>query len=170
MQRFIYIYVIFTCLVAIVSTVFETQPALFIIDIFAPNVGDKYFVALVLLLTWLLLILPLVIYLLIAKLARKKDNEIIAPDRTGIFVTRLKAFQSSLVGISFYMNDKKVGVIDNGRTKFFDATAGTHTIYAGVGVHITEKLQIKIEEGNQLRFEIKILASSLVIKIVIRQL
>ena len=170
MKIFIYIYVIFTALVAIISTILEVQPALFIIDIFAPNEGDEYNLLLVFLLTWLVFLLPVVIYLYIAVLIRKKDDEIVAPDRTGIFVTRVKAFQSALVGIPFYINDQKSGIIDNGRTKFFDTSTDTFTIKAGDGKQASDNLQIKIEDGKQLHFEIRIIQAGLGLKIVLRQL
>jgi len=170
MKRFIFIYLIFTGLVAIISTIFEAQPALFIIDLFAPHEGDKYLVVLVLFLTWLVLLMPLVVFLSIAMLIRKKDDENISPDRTGIFVTRVKAFQSALVGIPFFINDQKVGIIDNGRTKFFDATTDLLAIQAGFGRQASDKLQIKIENGKQLHFEFRIIQAVLGLKIVLRQL
>jgi len=170
MQRIIVlIYAIITGTIAVITTILEIKPALYIINIFAPHNGDRYSATLVLLLVWLILLSPLLLYLIIARLMRKKDDENIAPDRTGIFVTRKKSFQSALVGIPIYINDKKAGVVDNGGTKFFDAPMGMFTVQAGSGKQVSEKLQADIAEGKQLRFEMEIKQAGLVVKIILKQ-
>ena len=117
MQRIIIlIYVIITATIAIFCTILEIQPALLIINIFAPNVGDSYSINIVVLLLWLILLSPLLIFLTISKLIRKKEDKNISIERTGIFITRKKVFQSAMVGIPIFINDKKAGIIDNGKT------------------------------------------------------
>ena len=171
MQRIItLIYVIITASIAVFCTIFEIQPALFIIDIFAPNVGDSYSVNLVVLLLWLILLSPLLIFLSISKLMRKKEDKNISSERTGIFVTRKKAFQSAMVGIPIYINDKKAGIIDNGKTKFFDTPIGTVTVHAGIGKQVSEKVQVIITEKQQLQFELKFKQSVFTVKIILNQI
>ncbi len=171
MQRIIIlIYVIITATIAIFCTILEIQPALFIINIFAPNVGDSYSINIVVLLLWFILLSPLLIFLTISKLIRKKEDKNISPERTGIFITRKKAFQSAMVGIPIYINGKKAGIIDNGKTKFFDAPIGTCSVHVGVGKQASEKVQVIITEKQQLQFELKIKQSVFTVKIILNQI
>jgi hypothetical protein len=171
MQRIIIlIYAIVTGIIAVISTILEVQPALFIINIFAPHEGDRYSATLAMLLVWIIFLSPLFIYLIIARLIRNRVDENIAPGRSGIFVTRLKSFQSAMVGVPIYINDKKAGIVDNGKTKFFDAPLGIVTIQAGNGKQISERLQANITEGNQLQFEINIKQAGLRVNIILKQL
>ena len=157
MQRIIIIiYAIVTGSIAVISTFLEIQPALFIINFFAPNEGDKYYIQLVMLLTWLILLLPLFTFILVARLLRIKGNENIPPDRMGIFVTRKKSFQSALVGIPVFVNGKKSGILDNGRTKFFETPSGMHTVQVGNGKQASEIIHINLSEGKQLHFKFEI--------------
>jgi len=170
MQRIIVIiYVIVTAIIALTSTIFEIQPALFIINIFAPNEGDKYYIKVVMLLTWLILLLPLLIYFVITKLTRIKSDQKIDPNRTGIIVTRKKSFQSALVGIPIFVNDNKARVVDNGKTKFFETPSGMHTVQAGNGKQASEKIQTNILERKQLSFEMEIKQAGLYLKYVLKQ-
>lgn len=169
MQRIItLIYVLTTAAVAGDLAVFHTRPVSFLIDLFSTDYGEKYYIMPVFLITWLVLLIPLFIFLLIAKRIRKKKNENIAPDRTGIFVTRKKSLQSALIGIPVYINGKKAGMVDNEETRFFDMPSGTFAIQAGKGRFASEILQATIE-GNQLHFEIEILEEGFRIKYILRQ-
>lgn len=171
MQRIlILIYTILTATIAITSTILEVQPALFFINIFAPHEGDSYSINLVLLLTWIILLSPVFVFMIVSKLLRKKSEENISTDRTGIFVTRKKAFQSSMVGIPILINNKQAGIIDNGRTKFFDTPLGTITIQAGKGKQASEKIQINIAERQQLKFEMKIKQTVFTVKFILMQI
>jgi hypothetical protein len=170
MQRIIVlIYAIVTGIIAITCTILETQPALFIIDIFAPHDGDRYSATLVMLLVWIILLSPLIVFFVIARLIRNKVDENIELDRTGVLITRKKSFQSALVGLPIYINDKKAGIVDNGGTKFFDVPMGMITVRAGQGKQVSEKLNATIAEGEQLHFEIQIKQAGLFVKIVLKQ-
>ena len=161
----ILIYVIVTATIALCTTVLEIQPALFFIDLMAPNPGDRYSVPLVMLIICLTLLLPLMVLMLITKAIRMKSTENIGSDRTGIFVTRQKSFQSALVGIPIYLNSKKVGIVDNGKTKFFDVPLGDFTVQAGKGKQASEKLQAKVAEKDQLNFLFNLNQAGLFVKI-----
>ncbi len=166
MQRIlIIIYVIVTALIALFTTILEIQPALFFIEFTAPNPGDKYSVTFVLLVTWLIFLLPLMVVLLISKVFRTKPTEVITLDRTGVFVTRQKTFQSAMVGIPIFIDAKKVGVVDNGKTNFFDVPVGNFIIQAGEGKQASEKLEAKVNGKDQLNFSFSLKVDGLFTKI-----
>ena len=165
----ILIYVIITGAIAVCSAILEIQPALFFIDLMAPNPGDRYSVTGALVLTWFIFLAPLAVLLLITKTIRSKANEEITPDRTGVFVTRQKSFQSALIGIPIYINSKKVGVVDNGKTKFFDVPIGDFIIQAGKEKQASEKLEGKIGPDDQLNFNFSLEQNGLFIKIVLTE-
>tara|TARA_B100000809_G_C15086712_1_gene511734 strand:+ start:1243 stop:1623 length:381 start_codon:yes stop_codon:yes gene_type:complete len=102
--------------------------------------------------TYLTFLLPLILLLFLIKIFRIKPTETIGPERTGVFVTRQKSFQSALVGIPVFINSKKVGVIDNGKTVFFDVPLGDFNLHAGEGKQASEKLVAKVAEREQLTF------------------
>lgn len=155
-QTLINIYVLIAAITAISTTVLEIQPALFFINYLAPNPGDKYSLTFVILATCILLLFPLLIFLLIGRFVRNTSNEIIQKDRTGFFVTRQKSFTSAAVGIAVYIDSKKIGVVGNGKTTFFDAPIGTFTLHAGDGRKASEKIEVTILEKDQLRFKLYI--------------
>lgn len=161
------IYVIITATFAVYTTILESQPALFLIDLMAPRAGDKYSATLVILLVWFMFLLPLAIILIIAKKLRAKPMEVISPDRTGVYVTREKAFQSAVVGIPVFINYEKVGIVDNGKTQFFDVPVGGFTIQAGKGKQASELLESELKSKDQLNFEFRLTEAGLFNKIVL---
>ena len=164
------IYTIASAVIALAFVIFPIQPTLFLMSVFATHNGDNTYYAMpVFLITWFILLSPLFVYFSITKLIRKKDNKPIASDKTGIFVTRNKAFQSSMVGISIYINDKKAGIVDNGKTKFFNAQSGVLIVQAGQGKQASEKLQVTLTEGQQLHFEMEIITLGMRFKYSIKQ-
>lgn len=54
------------------------------------------------------------------------------------------------------MTLKKIGVVDNGKTKFFEIPASTFTIQAGKGKQASEIMEVKILEKDQLKFDLYI--------------
>ncbi len=123
-RKLLFTYLILAALFTFYATIQEIQPALFFIDIMAPNSGDTYSVTLTLLLTFLLFLAPIVLIQLVMKTLRKKPDKVVGPNRTGVFVTRQKRLQSALLGIPVFINSKKVGIVENGETAFFDVPSG----------------------------------------------
>ena len=152
-QKLINIYVLVSALVAISTTVLEVQPAHIFIDFLAPNPGDKYNLVFVLLMTFLIFLIPLLVFLVVMRLFRSTHPEMIQTGKTGFLVTRQKSLTSAIVGVPMYINDKKIGVVDNGKTMFFDVSAGTHTLQAGKGKQASEKIEVKILEKEQLKLD-----------------
>lgn len=170
MQRILTIlYVILTGAFAVYTNILQIQPALFFIELSAPNPGDKYSLTFVFIIVWLILLLPLMAFLLILRAMRSKPQEIIGPERTGVFVTRQKSFQSAVVGIPVYINSKKVGIVDNGKTKFFDVPLGDFTVQAGNGKQASEKMEAKVGVRDQLNYEFHLTQDGLYTKIVLAE-
>jgi hypothetical protein len=153
-QTLIDIYILISCIVAISTALLQIQPALFFIEFLAPNPGDKYNLVFVIIVTCMLFIIPFLVLLSVLKLLRNTSAEVIQTDRTGVFVNRKKSFTGAIVGIPICINSKKVGIVDNGKTIFFDIPIGTFTIQAGIGKQASEKLEEKIMEKDQLQFEL----------------
>lgn len=163
-------YVLFIAIVPIYSTITQTQPALFLIEIFAPNPGDKFSVTLVVLLLILIFLIPMVIVLLIARLIRLRKVETIDPKATGILVIRPKVLKNALLGVPIYINGKKAGMVDNGRSKFFEIPTGEFTLRAGIGPSASKTFEEKLSHGRQLRFMLSASGSGLHIKYHLEQL
>jgi len=155
-QRLINIYVLISAVIAISMTVMEIQPALFFIDFLAPNPGDTYNLVFVLLMTFLTFLIPLLVFLIVIGLFRNSPSEMTQNGITGILVTRQKSFTSALVGIPVYIDDKKMGAVDNGKTLFYEISAGTYTIQAGKGKQASDKIEVEILEKEQLKFDVHI--------------
>ena len=155
-QKLINTYVLVSAVITISTTVLEVQPALFFIDFLAPNPGDTYNLVFVLLMSFLIFLIPLLVFLIVMRLFRSAPSEMIQIGITGLLVTRQKSFTSAFVGIPVYIDDKKMGVIDNGKTMFFDISAGTYTIQAGKGKQASEKIEVKILGKEQLKFDVHI--------------
>lgn len=168
MQRTIVVsYVIIVAVLSIYTTIQEIPPASYFIQWMAPEIGDKYNIAYVVICTFGALLLPILVLLTIFKFARTKPQEDISPDRTGLFITRPKALQSGMLGIPIYLEGKKIGEVDNGKTRFFDINPGTILLHAGKGKQTSDILEITIKEKDQLRLEVSIVPAGLGLKTVL---
>lgn len=163
---FALIYIIGTGVIAIATTFLQIQPALLFIDLFAPNEGDKYSIKLVVLLTWLLLLLPFIIVNTILFFVRKSKNKnsVIESWQTGIIITRKKQIQSALVGISIYVNNQKVGVVDIGNDKFFETPTGKITVIAGEGKQASDPLELEMKTSEKINLKLEIVQKGLGLK------
>ena len=166
----ILIYIIAAATLAVFTTTQGMQPALFFIEFMAPNAGDTYNETMVVLIVMMIFLMPLMVFLLITKVIRKKPEEIIGAGRTGIFVTREKAFQSVLVGIPIYIDSVRAGFVDNGKTKFFDVPAGPFTIQAGKRKQASEDLEGELVEKEQRHFAFSLSTDGLFVKIELEEI
>lgn len=169
-RKLILIYVIVTAAFAIYASIAQIQPALYLIDFMAPNHGDKYSLTFVLLITWLIFLLPLIIIQLVSKLIRNKAPEVIEADRTGIFITREKAFQSAAIGIPVYINSKKVGIVDNGKTKFFDISSSFYSLQVGKGKQVSETFEMNIANREQIKYKFILTSEGLYTKVILSKI
>jgi len=152
------IYAIAALVASVLSLIFETYPALFFINLMAPDPGDRYNVVLVAGLTFLVLILPLILILLIQKQWRKAraKNTTVDANRTGAYLLRRKHLSGALVAAPVLINGKEAGVIDSGSRLFFDLPAGLVEVQVGTGKMRSEKLQLQVKEGEQFNLEARI--------------
>lgn len=150
------IYIILALAASITVVFMEIEPALSIINFLAPEPGDRYNVTLVFMSIFLLFLLPLMIYLIVGRLSRGETEVIDTQGKTGIHVTRQRALSSGLVGIPIYLNAKKIGIVDNGKTKFFEIESGSHTVQAGKGKNASDILTVDIARAEQAKFELSI--------------
>ncbi|MFL5764661.1 MAG: hypothetical protein ACJ77K_12020 [Bacteroidia bacterium] len=148
----------------------ELQPALFWIDLFAPEQGDTYPVTLVFLLTFLMFLFPLILLMIISRRIRKKQDSKQAADGPGIWITRKKQLQSALVAVPVYINGVKAGTIDSGTIKFFPAPEGSNTISIGKGMSASEKQEFTCSAAEQPYFTLEIVQSGLIVKYVLSPL
>ena len=173
MKRIIHIlFILIIIVVGVTTTLMQAQPALFWINIFAPHNGDTFNIKLVALLTILSLLLPYIIVLIILKLIRKgKDgNAVVVKGQTGIYISRKKQLQSFLMGLPVLINGSKAGLIDSGKNKFFAVPSGMLSVQIGEGKPASEKIEIRIKEGEQFDFTVEISQSGLGIKYNLKQI
>lgn len=158
MRIFAIIYTIAMTIIAMVSTFSQSYPALYLIDLFAPNEGDTYSVKLVMLLTMLVLLIPLGIILFIFKMIRKsKDSKIVVDSwRTGIYIVRKTQMQSLLLPVKVIINGVKAGEADSGLKKFFDTPPGIVKLSVGSGKTGSEILEFTIKAGEQLTVDAEV--------------
>ena len=165
-------FVIGSAILAGVTTFNQSQPAYFWIDLFAPHAGDTYSIKLVFLLTWLMLLLPLILLLVgmrFFRAAGDSNANMGLPGTTGIWVTRKKQLQSALMGIPIYINETRSGSIDSGKRKFFECGPGSLTLRAGDGKPASEKIIFELKAGEQNNFELEILQAGLGVSYFIRK-
>ncbi|MBA3681692.1 MAG: hypothetical protein H0W73_11095 [Bacteroidetes bacterium] len=159
-------YVIATAIVAIVTTIMQIQPALFLIELMAPDEGDKFSVKLVFLLTWLILLSPFIVVVTVLFFMRRAADAkvVIMPNQTGVWISRKRQLQSGLVGVPVYINGNKAGVVDNGREKFFEVSKGSLIIWAGEGKGASEKNELMINGGQQLKLHLELVPKGLIVQ------
>ncbi len=167
------IYIVLAFIIAAYSTFQQSEPALFWIDLFAPEAGDTYSVKIVFLLTVLTLLLPLMVVMSISFLfSRIKDaaqTKNIDPSETGIWLSRKKQFQSFMMPIPVFINDIEVGKINSGSTKFFKTPIGSTQLKVGKGKAESEKLDFNLTFGKQVKTELEVIPSGLKVLFILKE-
>ncbi len=158
------VYTILSASVAGFMTIMQITPTTYLMDLFSTDGGSKYYVAPVFLITWLALLLPLLLIILILKVVRRPADDVIPQGKTGIIIHRVKAFQSAMVGIPIIINDEKAGVIDNGKTRFFELRPGRFTLQAGKGKPVSMLIDSSVSEGQQQKFQLQLVPDGLKLK------
>lgn len=170
MQKIITLtYTIATAVLAGVMTIMHIQPAYFLMTVFTTSGGREYYIAPVYLITWLILLMPMLIIMLIARQARLAKKDEIIPGRTAIVVLRKKAFSSAMVGIPLFVNGEKAGVVDNGRMRFIEVPSGKLTLQAGSGKQASLMIETEIASGQQLQFLVQLINDGLTMKCLLIQ-
>lgn len=163
------IYTIATAALAIAMTIMQIQPARALINAFTTFDGREYYIAPVVLITWLILLLPMLIILVVMRILRGNKDEEIPATKTGIVVMRKKAFQSAMVGIPVFVNGEKAGMIDNGRIRFIEVPAGKLTLQAGTGKQASQLIETDIASGQQLQFVVQLIPDGFTLKTLLIQ-
>ncbi len=161
------VYVLATGAFAGYAVVAEQQPALFWMEQFAPHMGDTYPVVLIILLTWLTFLLPLVILLITIRIIRQKTEKPQNVDGSGVWIIRKRQLQSALVEIPIYVNEEKVGAINMGKIRFFEAPVGRSFLIAGKGLSASEPVEFLCGINEQRYFNLEIQQAGLVVKYVL---
>jgi hypothetical protein len=168
-----FIYAFAAITISIVSTFNQSQPALFWIDIFAPNAGDTYDIKLVCALTILSLFVPLLAVLIPVRMIRKSRDEKaiknVDPGQTGIWVNRKTSLQSAFVDIPFYINNTRESMIYSGANMFFPQTPGLARIKAGKGKRASQELTFDLKKGQQVRTELKVVPDGLFTRVDLKE-
>ena len=161
------IYVLTTIPYSIFAVIAELQPAVFWMDIFAPSIGDTYPIVIVGGLTMLTFLLPMVFILLAIRWIQNKYEKPQMVDGPGIWIIRKRQLQSALIELPVYVNDKKIGAIDMGKIRFFEAPTGKNTVNIGKGMVASEKLEFTCSATEQPYFNLEIVQSGLIAKYVL---
>lgn len=174
MRVFIYIY-IFAALIGSFGSLFmELYPALFWIELFAPEPGDKYPIAITGLLTFLCLLLPLLIFMFILKLIRNRknvENESVLDgdyfNKSGIHFMRIKQAQNRLIASPIFINSEQKGKIDSGKKLFVALHPGTYEVEIGAKREKSDKLIVQVQANAHSQVEIQVVPNGLRLKYVI---
>lgn len=168
MRIFIYIYLLAAVVLSIGSLIMETYPALFFINLIAPNPGDKYPIAITGLVTLLALLLPLLLVMFILKLIRNRKNAetdyLIDTDyfnKSGIHFTRIKQMQNRLIASPIFINGEQQGKIDSGKKCFVELQPGTYEVEVGAKREKSEKLIVQVQANQHAQVEIQIVPDGL---------
>ena len=168
MRILIYIYIFAALILSFGSLFMETYPALFFINLFAPDPGDKYPLAITGLLTFLALLLPLLLLLFILKVLRNRkstetgyliDNDYF--NKSGIHFMRQKQMQNRLIASPIFINGKQQGKIDSGKKLFIELQPGTYEVEVGRKGETSDKLIVQVQANQHTQVEIQLVPNGL---------
>ncbi len=165
MRILVYIYVLAAFALSFSSLFTESYPALFWIDILAPEPGDKYPIAITGLLTALCLLLPMVIVMYVLKVIRNRKNAPVVDEsyfnKSGIHFSRIKQMQNRLVSSPVFIDGIQQGRIDSGKKLFIELAPGTYEVEVGGKRERSEKLIVQVETNKHAQVEIEIVPNGL---------
>lgn len=168
MRIFVLIYILAAVVLSIGSVIMESYPALFFINLFAPNPGDKYPLAITGLITLLALLLPLLLLLFILKVLRNRKSvetdSLIDDDyfnKSGIHFMRIKQMQNRLIASPIFINGKQQGKIDSGKKLFIELQPGTYEVEVGRKGETSDKLIVQVQANQHTQVEIQIVPNGL---------
>ncbi len=177
MRVLIYIY-IFAALIGSFGSLFlELYPALFWIELFAPEPGDKYPIAITGMLTFLSLLLPLLILMFILKILRNRKssgtNSILDDDyfnKSGIHFIRIKQAQNRLIASPIFINGEQKGKIDSGKKLFVALHPGIYEVEVGTKREKSDKLIVQVQANTHSQLEIQAVPNGLRSKYVVESI
>lgn len=168
MRILIYIYIFVAVILSFGSLIMETHPALFFIELFAPNPGDKYPVAITGLVTLLSLLLPLVLLMFVLKLIRNRKsgetNSLIDEEsfnKSGMHFSRIKQMENRLIASPIFINGEQKGKIDSGKTAFISLDPGSYEVVVGRGGERSDVLIVQVEPNVHTQLAIKVIQKGL---------
>ncbi len=168
MRILIYIYIFAALILSFGSLFMETYPALFFINLIAPNPGDKYPIAITGLVTLLALLLPLLLILFILKVLRNRKSaevdSLIDDDyfnKSGIHFIRQKQLQNRLIASPIFINGEERGKIDSGKKRFIELQPGTYEVEVGRKGETSDKLIVQVQANQHAQVEIQIVPNGL---------
>lgn len=154
------IYTLGAAAFSVFAVVAELQPAYFWMVLIADS-KNEYPIVLVGLLTFLTLLMPLLIFLIIKRMLPEKPQLAEGP---GVWIIRKRQLQSALVEIPIYVNGEKQGGIAMGKIKFFPANIGNNSLIAGKGLGASEPMEFSCSLNEQLYFNLEIAQAGLLTK------
>lgn len=155
MRIFATAYAIVTGIIAIYSTFAQVQPALFIIDLL--TFQGKFPATIVLLLTWLLLLIPLLVigtvFNVIHTRRNKKVIENLSPGVSGIIIHRRPHLISYVVNWNLLANGQKKGAVGAGAHVYIPIEPGTYEFVVSGVNRKSAPLTVEVPVGRVLRLE-----------------
>ncbi len=168
MRTFIYIYIAAAVISSFASLIMESYPALFFINLIAPEPGDKYPVGITGLITLLALLLPLILLLFILKVVRNRrtsetgyliDNDYF--NKSGIHFYRIRQMQNRLISSPVFIDNEERGRIDSGKKLFIELQPGTYEVEVGKKSERSDKLIVHVQPNQHTQVEIQIAPNGL---------
>lgn len=148
------VYIIVAAIIAIASTILQTQPALFVID-YLTEFDGKYFVKLTVLLTLGLLLIPLIFIILLLRLfERGPKNEMpqSLAGKSGILVIRKKQLQDAIYTMKVLVNGEVKSGVTNGKKTFVELVPGNYKVFVKGGVNSSAVITVELEKNQVKEF------------------
>lgn len=148
------VYIIIAAIVAVTSTILQTQPALLVID-YLTEFDGKYYVKLTVLLTLGLLLIPLIFIILLLRLFEKGPKDEIPQSfvgKSGILIARKKQLQDALYTLKVMVNGEVKSSVSNGKKTFVELAPGNYKVFVKGGVTSTEVVTVELEKNQVKEF------------------
>lgn len=149
-------WVLVALIIAIVSTIMQIEPAIYVILMIMDS-QDKFSIVLSVGITFIILISPVLILSVIMMFYyRLKYKMPDTTDKTGISVYRKSKLMDALYAFDVYVDNELKGKIVNGQTIFMEKFSGKHKIIIKSGKRKSNELEVEIKTGEVMKTMVSI--------------
>jgi hypothetical protein len=149
------VWLIIAAIIAIYTTITQDWPASMVIDWTAIN--GKYYIKLTVVLTWVLLMAPVVIPIYIFGLITARNR--VPADltgRSGIIVHRIRALQDAAYPFTILTDDEIKEKVSNGKSTFVDLKPGSYQLVVKSGRNSSAPITIQVEVSKISKYTITV--------------
>ena len=157
MKKFALVWIIVALVISFVTTFLQIEPAYTFIRIFEDSEG-RYRLFIVIGITFILLVLPLLIIMIINILIQNGKNKM--PDdfngKTGIIIKREKELTYAALMYAVHINTEQKAKLGMGKSVFIELVPGTYSVQILLGKKIhSPEISVQVEQGEILAYQTK---------------